>query len=75
MPDLWPWGIAAACVAAAITATIKMVEAQSALKEEQKRVQLLEAEVARLKNSAGSQKQDVSDEFTKPLNYPKVHNA
>jgi hypothetical protein len=69
-PDLWPWTIATACFVAAIAATIKAVDAQSALKNKQKAVKILEAEVARLKLLVNEKESSNSPSFTKPINYP-----
>lgn len=73
MPDLWPWTITAAALAAAWLANLKLASVQAELNIERKRIGLLEAEIAQINSLQDKQKQAVGDEFTKPLTYPKNH--
>ena len=73
MPDAFPWTIAAACFAVALAATIKAVDAVRALTHVQKELEVAHAEIASLKKRVDEQKAATSDEFTRPLKYPKNH--
>ncbi len=73
MPDAWPWTIAATCFGAAVVATIKAVDAVRALTHVQKELEVAQAEIATLKKRVNEQKAASSDEFTRPLKYPKNH--
>ena len=73
MPDAFPWAIAATCVAAALAATIKAADAIRTLARVQKELDVAHAEIATLKKRVDEQKAASSDEFTRPLKYPKNH--
>lgn len=73
MPDAFPWTIAAACFAVALAATIKAVDAVHALANAKKDLEIAHAEIASLKKRVDEQKPPDSNEFTKPLKYPKNH--
>lgn len=75
MPDIWPWGIAAAAVAIAFKTTLEWVKANGRFEAEKKKVDLLEAEIASLKNTQNEKDNARREEFTKRLDYPKIHNS
>lgn len=77
MPDLWPWGIAATTFGIALKAVLDMAALGRDLKQEREQTAMLRREVAELKDGKRQREQSgadgKSDEFTKPLKYPKNH--
>ena len=71
MPDLWPWGIAAACFSVAVAAILKTVEAQSLLSEEKKKTARLEIENAALQAKVDQSNKSAADDKPQPIKYPK----
>lgn len=77
MPDLWPWGIAATCFGVALKCVIDLAALRGELEHERKQTSMLRREVAKLQDAVRQREQEGayqnSDEFTKPLKYPKNH--
>jgi hypothetical protein len=71
MPDFWPWGIAATCFGVAVAAILKTVEANSLLRDEQKKSARLEVENAALMAEVDKCKQSATDTGPEPIKYPK----
>lgn len=72
MPDIWPWTIAGAALVAAIAATLKSVGDAYSLKKANDEIAVLKSKIARLEIVDSEQKKTVTDDFTKPLRYPKL---
>lgn len=75
MPDFWPIaGVITTLFSVAIVATLKAVSDARSLKLANEEIDILKAEIARLKKATTDQKENASKEFTKPLRYPRINN-